>query len=142
MKKQFLKNLFQSITFFSVIFLLDILLLWGFIESLKYKPNNGWILLAIAFFLLAMFLFVGFYWIFQTVEINDRGIKIRFFSKCIKIIVWKNVEKIEYGTVMRNPAYIITLKDKTKLNLDARKQIGLLLNTYSKKHPFIFQDKH
>ena len=141
MKNKYFKNLFQSITFFGIIFLLDVLMLWGFLESLTFESNNGWILLVIAIALISMYFIIGFYWIFQTVEINGFGITIKIFNKIIKIIRWEDVDRIEYGDVMRNPSYTIFSKDGSKINIDARKGIRHLINEHSNNNNFYFKDR-
>ena len=65
LKNKFYKNLFQTISYFAVIMVFEILLLVGFFESLSYGQNFGWILLIISLSLIVLFFLIGFYWIFQ-----------------------------------------------------------------------------
>ncbi|MBQ7761306.1 MAG: hypothetical protein IJ400_04545 [Clostridia bacterium] len=108
---------------------------------MSYENNNGWILLLITVALTVLFFIISFYWICQTVEINDFGVTIKLFKKVIKNISWENVEKIEYESVMRNSAYIIVLKDENKINIDARKGIRQIIKKYSDNYDFVFEDK-
>ena len=130
---KFYKNLFQTISYFSVIILFEIFLLIGFFESLKYGHNNGWILLIISLSLIFLYFLIGFYWIFQKVIINENEIKIVLFNKIIKVCKWDEIDIIEEVDIMRNPAIKIKIKDGTEINLDKRKSIIDLLNKYSKK---------
>lgn len=141
MKDKFFKNLYQSISFFAVILILDIPLLAGYIVSLDYENNNGWILLLIATLLTALFFIIGFYWIFQIVEINDSGITTKLFKKVIKNISWENVAKIEYGNVMRNSSYTVIHKDGNKINIDARKEIRQIIKKYSDNYDSVLFQK-
>ena len=80
-KNKFYKNLYQTISFLVVIVIFIIFLLLGFVTSLNYENGNGWILLVISIFLMSLYFIIGFYWIFQKVEINTDGIKIKIFNK-------------------------------------------------------------
>lgn len=104
LKHKFYKNLFQTISYFSVIMIFEIFLLIGFFASLSYEQNFGWILLLISVFLIALFFLIGFYWIFQRVSIDEGGIKIYFMNKIIKQLKWKEIDIIEEANIMRNPA--------------------------------------
>lgn len=140
-KNKFYKNLYQSISFFSVILVFVFFLLLGFISTLGCE-NNGWILLLVAASLIILYFFVGFYWIFQMVEINDNGIIIKFFGKEIKAIHWEDVVNISYGNVMRNSSYTVVSKNGNKINLDSRKGIKELIKSYANVYGFIFNDKN
>lgn len=122
-KNKFYKNLYQSISFFSVIMIFVFSLLMGFAASLNYEGGNGWILLALAISLIILYFCIGFYWIFQKVEISNNGIEITILKKVIQKIKWDDVDDIIYTSVMRNPAYVIIIKESKKINLDSRKKI-------------------
>lgn len=81
LKNKFYKNLFQSLSYFSAVIIIEVVLLAGFFESIKHENNFGWILLIISLALIAIFFMIGFYWIFQKVIINNEGIKIVFLKK-------------------------------------------------------------
>ena len=83
-KNKFYKNLYQSISYFSVIMIFVFFLLIGFVASLNYENNFGWILLVISISLIVLFFLLGFYWIFQKVLINEKGIQIVLLNKIIK----------------------------------------------------------
>ena len=139
MKKNiFFKNLYQVISFSLVIFVFVLLLLSGYFASLNYESNNGWYLLLIAFSLIALYFIIGFYWIFQMVEIDEKGIEIKFFRKSIRTIKWDDVTEIKYTSVMRNPAYVLSIANARNLNLDSRKAIKNAIIYYS---PKAMQDK-
>ena len=80
LKHKFYKNLFQTISYFSIIMIFEIFLLMGFFASLSYEHNFGWILLIISLSLIVLFFLIGFYWIFQMVYIDESGIKIIFIN--------------------------------------------------------------
>lgn len=130
-KHKFYKNLFQTISYFAVIMVFEILLLVGFFASLSYGQNFGWILLIISLSLIVLFFLIGFYWIFQRVSIDEGGIKIYFMNKIIKQLKWKEIDIIEEANIMRNPALKIKAFDGTEIHLDKRKQIVKAIEIYS-----------
>ena len=105
----------------------------GFFASLSYGHNDGWILLVISFALIALFILIGFYWIFQKVSIDESGIKIFFINKIIKEFKWKEIESIENTNIMRNPAIRIKTFNGNEIHLDKRKSIIKLIEIYSQK---------
>ena len=133
LKHKFYKNLFQTISYFSVIMVFEIFLLIGFLDSLSYEHNFGWILLIISLSLILLFFFIGFYWIFQKVSIDESGIKILFISKIIKELEWEEIDIIEEANIMRNPAIRIKTFDGIEIHLDKRKNIIKVIEKYSKK---------
>ena len=130
LKHKFYKNLFQTISYFAVIMVFEILLLVGFFASLSYGQNFGWILLIISLSLIVLFFLIGFYWIFQRVSIDEGGIKIYFMNKIIKQLKWKEIDIIEEANIMRNPALKIKAFDGTEIHLDKRKQIVKAIEIY------------
>ena len=133
LKHKFYKNLFQTISFFSVIMIFEIFLLIGFFASLNYVDNFGWILLIISLSLIVLFFLIGFYWIFQKVLIDESGIKILFINKIIKQFEWKEIDTIEETNFMRNPAIKIKNFNGLEIHLDKRKSIIKVIEKYSKK---------
>ena len=131
LKHKFFKNLFQTLSYFAVIMTLEAILLGGFFDSLSSGPNNGWILLIISLSLIALFFLIGFYWIFQMVSIDESGIKILIKSRIIKQLKWEEIDTIEKGNIMRNPALIVKAFDGTEIHLDERKQIIKAIEVYS-----------
>lgn len=111
----------------------EITLFMGFIASLTYGQNLGWILLIISLVLIVLFFLIGFYWIFQMVSIDESGIKIIFINKIIKQLEWKEIEIIEEANIMRNPAIRIKTFNGTEIHLDKRKNIIKLIEKYSQK---------
>ena len=133
LKQKFYKNLFQSISFFSIIMLFETILITGFIASLNYENNNGWILLIMSFVLIILFFLIGFYWIFQKAIFDDNGIKIVFLNKIIKECKWTEVLDIEITNIMRNPALKINLTTGSEIHLDKRKSIIRVIEKYLQK---------
>ena len=131
-KQKFCKNLFQGISFFAVIMIFVILLVFGFISSVDLEANNGWILLVIAISLLLLYFAFGFYWIFQMVIINEKGIQIVLFNKIISYYTWQEIESIEETSIMKNPALRIKITNGSEIHLDKRKKIILAIEYYNK----------
>ena len=123
LKHKFYKNLFQTISYFAVIMVFEILLLVGFFASLSYGQNFGWILLIISLSLIVLFFLIGFYWIFQKVSIDEGGIKIYFMNKIVKQLKWEEIDIIEEANIMRNPAIRIKALNGTQIHLDKRKKL-------------------
>ena len=137
-KNVFLKNLYQIISFALVISIFIFFLLLGYFISLNYESNNGWYLLLIAGVLIASYFKIGFYWIFQIVEIDEKGIKIKILWKNIRNVKWDDIIEIKYASVMRNPAYVISIKNEKNINLDSRKSIKNAISYYA---PEVMKDK-
>lgn len=131
LKHKFYKNLFQTISYFSIIMIFEIFLLMGFFASLSYEHNFGWILLIISLSLIVLFFLIGFYWIFQMVYIDESGIKIIFINKIIKQLKWNEIDSIEETNIMRNPAIRIKTYNETEIHLDKRKIIIEIIEKYS-----------
>lgn len=133
LKHKFYKNLFQTISYFAVIMVFEILLLVGFFVSLSYGQNFGWILLIISLSLIVLFFLIGFYWIFQKVSIDESGIKIYFMNKIVKQLKWEEIDIIEEANIMRNPAIRIKALNGTQIHLDKRKKIIKVIEIYFQK---------
>ncbi|MBQ9108383.1 MAG: hypothetical protein IJY49_06160 [Clostridia bacterium] len=133
LKRKFFKNLIQTISFFSALMIFELFLLIGYFASLGYEQNFGWILLIISLSLIVLFFLVGFYWIFQIVSIDERGIKIFFVNKTIEQVKWEEIKSIEEATIMKNPAIRIKTINGTEIHLDKRKNIIKAIETYSQK---------
>ena len=123
LKHKFYKNLFQTISYFAVIMVFEILLLVGFFASLSYGQNFGWILLIISLSLIVLFFLIGFYWIFQKISIDEGGIKIYFMNKIVKQLKWEEIDIIEEANIMRNSAIRIKALNGTQIHLDKRKKL-------------------
>lgn len=105
------------------VLVIDLALLAGFIFSLfKEQPNYGWITLVIIGITLLLYFIIGFYWIFQTVVIDEKGIRVKFFNKTLKEFDIKDIECFAIGSVYRNPIIAIQRKDGDRLNIDKRKK--------------------
>ena len=133
LKHKFYKNLFQTISYFVVIMVFEILLLVGFFVSLSYGQNFGWILLIISLSLIVLFFLIGFYWIFQKVSIDESGIKIYFMNKIVKQLKWEEIDIIEEANIMRNPAIRIKALNGAQIHLDKRKKIIKVIEIYFQK---------
>lgn len=99
--------------------------------SLQQGSNDGWILLVFTAGVVLLFFAIGFYWLFQTIEIDSNGIHVKILSKTIRTIFWYDVVCVEAKTVMKNPAYVVIVRDQKRLNLDRRKKILDAINLYS-----------
>ena len=97
------------------------------------QPNYGWIILLIILASLCLYFIIGFYWIFQKVVIDEKGIKIVFLGKTLSHYNYDNVEHFVVGVVMRNPATIIYTKDNKRLHIDRRKKALDCLKFYNVK---------
>lgn len=132
-KQKFYKNLFQTISIFLAIIFVDVFLLIGYFESLSFEHSSGWILLVISLTLIILFFLIGFYWIFQTVLIDETGIKIVLTRKTLKEVKWEEVDMIKKANIMRNPAIRIKTFRGTEIHLDQRKSIIKAIETNSKR---------
>ena len=133
-KSKFYKNLYQTISYCSVVLIFVFFLLIGYIESLNYPDSKSWVLLVASIAMIILFLLVGFPWIFQTVEFSSTGIKISLFGKEKQHIEWDQVEEITRTNVLRNPAYVIKIKGAKKINIDSRKKIKNAILHFGSKH--------
>ena len=110
---------------------IDLALLAGFIFSLfKEQPNYGWIALVAIGVTLLLYFIIGFYWIFQTVVIDEKGIRVKFFNKTLKEFDIKDIEYFAIGSMYRNPIIAIQRKDGVRINIDKRKKALKCLEYY------------
>lgn len=101
-----------------------------FVESFNYEDNYGWICLIISISLIVLYFSFGFYWIFQKVEFDEKGIKIVILNRIIRCILWEEIKEIKYEIIMRNPAYVLTIINQKDIHLDSRKKIKSALEFY------------
>ena len=130
---EFYKNLFQSLSALGGILIVYIPCIFGYIESIKYESDLGWIILVAPLSLFILYFLIGFSWIFQKVIIDDNGIRIILINKIIKERKWYEIDIIEEANIMKNPAIRIKNIDGTEIHLDKRKSIIQALEKYSKK---------
>ena len=133
LNNKFYKNLFQSLSALGGILIVYIPCIFGYIESIKYGSDLGWIMLVAPLSLFILYFLIGFYWIFQKVIIDDNGIRIILINKIIKECKWYEIDIIEEANIMKNPAIRIKNIDGTEIHLDKRKSIIQALEKYSKK---------
>lgn len=133
LKNKFYKNLFQSLSALGGILIVYIPCIFGYIESIKYESDFGWILLVAPLSLFILYFLIGLYWIFQKVIIDDTGVRIVLINKIIKERKWYEIDVIEEANIMKNPAIRIKNIDGTEIHLDKRKSIIQALENYSKK---------
>ena len=133
LKNKFYKNLFQSLSVLGGILIVCIPCIFGYIESIKYGSDLGWIMLVAPLSLFILYFLIGFYWIFQKVIIDDNGIRIILINKIIKECKWYEIDIIEEANIMKNPAIRIKNIDGTEIHLDKRKSIIQALEKYSEK---------
>ena len=130
-KNTFCKNMFQTITWGASCAVLILPILAGYFMSLQNGAHLGWILLVFIASIILLFFVIGFYWIFQTIEIDHEGIRVKIFQKTVRTVIWTDVVSIEERTVMKNPAYVVNIRNQRHLNLDRRKKIFDAINLYS-----------
>ena len=138
LKQKFFKNLFQSLSTLGGILIVYIPCIFGYIESIKHESNLGWIMLVAPLSLFILYFLIGFYWIFQKVIIDERGIKITLLNKIIKERKWSEIDIIEEANIMKNPAIRIKLTDGAEIHLDKRKSIIKAIEIYSQKKIIVF----
>ena len=132
LKNKFLKNLYQTVSNLGVVVVLEIPIIAGYLNSLQFDENYGWILLIISAIIAFLYFGIGFYWIFQKVIITNNSIRIIFLGKTIREYLWTDVANIKKSNHLRNPALKITLKNGNFLYLDDRKKIRYAITTISK----------
>ena len=133
LKNTFYKNLFLSLSILGGISIVYIPCIFGYIESIKYESDLGWIMLVAPLSLFILYFLIGFYWIFQKVIIDDNGIRIILINKTIKECKWHEINVIKEANYMRSPAIRIKNIDGTEIYLDKRKSIIQALEKYSEK---------
>ena len=138
LKQKFFKNLFQSLSTLGGILIIYIPCIFGYIESIKYGSDLGWIMLVAPLSLFILYFLIGFYWIFQKVIIDDNGIRIILINKIIKECKWYEIDIIEEANIMKNPAIRIKLTDGAEIHLDKRKSIIKAIEIYSQKKIIVF----
>ena len=132
LKNKFYKNLFQSLSALGGILIVYIPCIFGYIESIKYESDLGWIMLVAPLSLFILYFLIGFYWIFQKVIIDDNGIRIILINKIIKECKWYEIDIIEEANIMKNPAIRIKTFDGSEIHLDRRKNIIKVIEKHSK----------
>ena len=132
-KQKYYKNLYQVISSLSVVMVFVLFLLIGYFSSLNYETNNGWILLIVAASLLIMYFVLGFYWIFQKVIIDEKGIQIVLLNKKLRSYLWEEILSIEETFIMKNPALRIKTSNVSEIHLDNRKNIMRSIEYYKTK---------
>jgi len=128
MKNTFWKNLFLSLSSLGMIALFE-LIISGILFICPILEIKLIIAISMMGGLIAFFA-IGFYWIFQTVVIDELGICTKLFVKRIRNISWEKVESIEISNRFRSPEIKINIKDEKPLYLDQRKAIVSLINRY------------
>lgn len=123
-KNRFVKNLYQITSFAAseLVILIPILAIYFLMLDNNAVDKSAW-MLYVVIVLVLLFFIVGFYWIFQIVEINSSGIVVKLFNRVIRSIRWEDVEDIRYANHFRNPVYNIIIKENKILYLDYRKKI-------------------
>lgn len=99
-----------------------------------------WIMFGVGVIVL-LYIFIGFYWLFQTVTIDDSGIFIYFFHKVVRKVSWKEIESIEKCSHLTNPALRLTVHNQKPLFLDRRKKIISAIETCQERNKALTQDE-
>lgn len=124
MNKKIVKNLFQNVSFALSFMIIIAPTVAMFFMKRSVNPTKNDIIYPLLIALLVVLYFgIGFYWIFQTVEISADGIEIALLKKSIKKYKWEEITDIKRSNIMRNPAITITFTGGDVLNLDYRKKI-------------------
>lgn len=121
---------FWGIVGFDVLFIGMVLLDYGFERAASDLP----------IVVLAPIVFLGvllFYPIAQTVHIDAKGIRIRFFKKTLREVTWEQIVNVQARTYHRGPIYLFKFRDTWDLNykneefrLDRRKKIKAAILLY------------
>ncbi len=131
MRIKVFKNLYQMLSVLVAVVLIDLFFLAGYIASLfAEQPNYGWVCLVFIGTTLLLYFIIGFYWIFQTVAIDEKGVRVKFFNKTLKEFDIKDIECFAIGSIFRNPIIAIQRKDGDRLNIDKRKKALECLKYY------------
>ena len=130
-KRVFFKNLYQVISSFCVVLVLEIPIFAGFLYSLQLSDNYGWALLIVCAIIICLYFIVGFYWIFQKGIISKDSIKIVFLGKTINEYLWDDVNSIEKSNYLKNPTLKINLQNGSFFYLDDRKKIKYAISEVS-----------
>lgn len=134
LEEKFFKNLYQTISWFGVILVLEIPVIAGYLCSLQFGDNNGWLLLVVSAIIVFLYFSIGFYWFFQKVIISRNGIKIVFLGKTLKEYLWNDVDNIVRSSYIKNPALKIILRNSSFFYLDDRKKVRYAISAVSKIH--------
>ena len=133
-KSKFFKNLYQTISFSLSVSVIVFFLLLGYFASLSYENNDGWLLLLVALIVIILFFMIGFFWFFQIVEIDTEGISTKILGKTLRKVNWDNIKGIKHTSVMRNPAYVVSIENQKDLNLDSRKKIRFAIEYFGNEN--------
>ncbi len=136
MRVQFVKNLYQTISFGFSACLLSAIVLWGFAESQKYEGGYGRALLWIGIGITLLYFLIGFYWIFQVVRIDEKGVRVLLFGRTVRFVPWEKIYSVRRDSVMKNPAVVIKILEEKDLNLDDRRDIRKAIGAYFKRRIF------
>ena len=129
-KNKFAKNLLTIVNIYmSYIIVVFLIFIGCAIFDLKnYEVNKVFHLIIVI--LGSMYFLVSFYWLFQILIVDDIGISIYFFNRCITRFYWSDIEAIIKNNMMRSTYYTIVLKNGKKINLEHRKSIKKAIEFY------------
>lgn len=140
MRYVFLKNFIELASTFVSVLILDLILFMGVIFVFPIFYIFLWIMFGVGVITL-LYIFIGFYWLFQTVTIDDSGISIYFFHKVIRKVSWKEIESIEKCSHLTNPALRLIVHNQKPLFLDRRKKIISAIETCQERSKALTQDE-
>ncbi|MDD7264383.1 MAG: hypothetical protein PUH67_05235 [bacterium] len=120
MKKRYLKNRYQIICF-----ILGMSLLLPLCPFAMFLGHFEVALLTFISYIsiVALYLLLGFSYVFQFVSFDEKGIHVYLFKKEIKSYEWKNVTEIKKSNIYCGPVYAILFNNDSVLYLDRRKKI-------------------
>ena len=120
-EKRFVKNLYWSLSFFSVFLILGSSFVVVFIAGIG--QSFGWVFLPPAIGNLVVSLIFGYLFVSERVVLSDAGVEIFRWKKMIKACRWDGFKTIALDYRFRNPEIKFTCPDGTSFYLDDRKKI-------------------
>ena len=133
---RFAKNLYQALSFGLSFCFLSVILLWGFAESQKYKGEYGEIFLWAGIGVFLLYFVIGFYWLFQVVQFDEKGVCLLLFGRVVRFVPWEKIYAVRCEMVMKNPAVIIKITGEKDLCLDDRRGIRQAIGMFFRRRIF------
>ncbi len=125
-----LKNSCKNLLFLllSIIYTAIIMLIYFLFEL----PQNVFIIaLIISLSPFLIYYGVGFYWVFQTVLIDEKGITFYLFRKKLISFLWEEIERISIQKY-KISSYLIKIHNSNKYySIDLTKKIKYLMEKYA-----------
>ena len=132
MKNTFFKNLFDGLSALGIVIMFE---LPGLL-MLLYSDAPRHVISIIIFFMIGaplLYFVFGSYFLFQTVVVDNFGIRVKIFSKTIRNIPWEKVELVEAYHPGRGTVIRVIVRGEAPLWLDWRKKIRNAIEAYRPK---------